>query len=107
MAEENGVREETRCQAKCLLCVWMEFQFAILRRRNPKQTGHQEEPNKLPFVSKQSEIPTSQPCAGKELSFVIPVQVHSVMSIYIHMCIYILSRLILTVAIASFEFLNL
>jgi hypothetical protein len=43
----------------------------------------------------------------KKLSCAIRVQVHSVMSIYIHICIYILSRLILTVAIASFKLLNL
>ena len=67
----NRARQRTRgtrgdkLLSKVLALCLDGISIAILRRRNPKETGHQEESDKLPFVSKQSEIPMSQPCAGK------------------------------------------
>ena len=95
----TGYNEET-CEAKCFMFGY--FKEGIRRTHRTSR--------RVRFVHSvwwDPNFPMSQLCAGKEgFSFVILVQFQ--WCPYIYICIYmLLSRLILTVAIASLKFLDL
>ena len=68
--------------------------------------GHQEESNLISFRLKRSEFPHVSAVRWKKISLRFSCGFSDV-HIYIHVYICIVSRAILTVAIASREFLNL
>ena len=83
--------------------VWNGFFFCDTSKKESKgDKGRQEE--LVFFISfrlKRSEIPMFQLCAAKSLSRVILVHSFSDVHIYTYVYICLLSRAILTVAIAS------
>ena len=71
------------------------------KKESKGDKGRQEELVFISFRLKRSEIPMFQLCAAKSLSRVILVHSFSDVHIYTYVYICLLSRAILTVAIAS------
>ena len=101
-----GYERRKICEAKCFICLEWNFDLRYFEEGIQKR---QRTSRRVRFISFPFEVirnPHVSALRCKKVSAVCFLCSHSVMSIYIYIHIYIclLSRAILTVAIASREF---
>ena len=105
---DEGVRAEKNLQSKVLYLLEWNFRVRYFEEEIRDREGHQEESNLISFRLKRSEFPHVSAVRWKKISLRFSCSFSDVhIYIYIHVYICIVSRAILTVAIASREFLNL